>query len=360
MSSITFQNPDTGETELIHELNKTINEIGKFIMQKYNYSRPPIFSTIYKENPMDEIYLEEDDVLSKIYEKKLDESTPIWWRSSEISGKLIYKLRTDRISRAGYNIEKIQEKSVFIAGVGLLGSEIALDCAVLGIKKLHVLDYGMVDWFNIYRQSLYGRDDVFQAKVDMAKKRLESMGDVSVTPLNLTIPSFVTLTGENEQIEKNIKILENEIKKCDIIITSLDTYSARMIIQTIALANDKLLINTAAGMIGGIIQIVGKDDPCLACGSFFERKQDTGACTLASFGTQKIISGFTMEIITDFIQNKKFEFNYLKYNPFKKEVETSLFEKGKDCVFCNEVDGIIKNYKSNKRDNLINWLLNIA
>ena len=360
MPDITFQNPDTGETEKINELNKTINEIGKFIMEKYNYSKPPIFSTIYKEEPMNETYLEEDDVLKDIHEKKLDEVTPIWWRSSEISGDIIYKLRTDRISRAGYDLEKIQGKKVFIAGVGLLGSEIALDCAVLGIKNIHVLDYGTVDWFNIYRQSLYERNDVFQSKVDVAKRKLESMGDVTVTPLNLEIPSFLTLTAETDKIKENINILEREIKKCDLIITSLDTFSARMIIQTIALANNKLLINTAAGMIGGIIQIVRKTDPCLACGSFFERKQDTGACTLASYGTQKIISGFTMEMITDFIQEKKIEFNYLKYIPYKREIETSFFEKGKDCIFCNENDGIIKDFELNNKETLLNWLFNIV
>ena len=357
MVEITLQNPDTGETETLTDLSLSINKISKIIMEKYNYNKPPIFFTIYKEDPLNDVYLEEDEILKSIYEKKLDQVTPIWWRSSEISDELIYRLRTDRIARAGYDLEKIQVAKIFIAGIGLLGSEIALDCASLGIKNISVLDYGMVDWFNIYRQSLYEREDVFQPKVEVAKKRLENMGEVKIASLKLEIPSFVTLSDDVKVIKKNLIKLEEEIKKCDIIITALDTFSARIVIQTLALANNKTLINTAAGMIGGIIQIIRNNDPCLGCGAFFERNQDTGACTLASFGTQKIISGFTLEIIADLIQNKEIDFNYLKYLPYKKEIETNTFSRGKNCVFCNATDGLITNFKKGKLDDLIKWLI---
>lgn len=357
MVEITLQNPDTGETEKIANSSLSINEVSKIIMQKYNYQKPPIFFTIYKEDPFNDVYLEEDEILMDIQEKKLDEITPIWWRSSEIREDLIYRLRTDRIIRAGYNIEKIQKIKVFIAGIGLLGSEIALDCATFGIKNLSLLDYGMVDWFNIYRQSLYERKDVFQPKVDVAKSRLESMGDVNIISLKTEIPSFLSLVDDKEEIKRNLIKLEEEIKKCDIIITALDTFSARIIIQTLALANNKILINTAAGMVGGIIQIVREKDPCLGCGAYFERNQDTGACTLATFGTQKIISGFIIEIIADIIQNKKLEFNYLKYLPYKKEIETNTFSRGNNCFFCNTNDGLIKSYRDGKIEKLIKWLV---
>ncbi|NHI93923.1 MAG: ThiF family adenylyltransferase [Candidatus Lokiarchaeota archaeon] len=359
MIEIILQNPDTGETEKLNDLSLTINKISKLIMKKYNYQKPPIFFTIFKEDPLNDAYLEEDDILKEINDKKLDEKTPIWWRSSEISGDLIYKLRTDRITRAGYDLEKIQKAKIFIAGIGLLGAEIALDCATLGIKNLSVLDYGMVDWFNIYRQPLYGRNDVFQPKVEVAKKRLELMGDIQITSLKTEIPSFVTLSDDVKKIRDNLKTLEEEIKKCDIIVTSLDTFSARIIIQTLALANNKILINTAAGMVGGVIQIVHdkEKDPCLGCGAFFERSQDTGACTLATFGCQKIISGFTLEIIADLLEEKPLTFNYLKYVPFKKEIETNMFSKGQNCIFCDSNDSLIKSYKENNYENLINWLI---
>ncbi|MHA1785437.1 MAG: ThiF family adenylyltransferase, partial [Candidatus Helarchaeota archaeon] len=357
MTDIILQNPDTGETERISDAHKTINEIGTFIMKKYGYKKPPIFYTIFKEDPLNDVYLEENDLLEEIITKKLDEKTPIWWRSSDISGELVYKLRTDRIARAGYDLQKIKETRIFIAGIGLLGSEIAFDCAVLGIKNISVLDYGVIDWFNIYRQSLYERKDVFLPKVEAAKKRLEEMGNVTIFPLRIEIPSFLHLDNDIENFQQKMKLIEDEIRKCDIIITALDTFSARIMIQTLALANDKILINTAAGMIGGIIQIVRKSDPCLGCGAFIERSQDIGACTLASFGTQKIISGFCMDIITDLIQDKKLTFNYLKYDPYRKQVETSYFDRGQGCIFCNEKDGLAKEYKQKNIKKLFNWLI---
>lgn len=158
---IMFQNPDTGQTIYIENPEFLIRDVAKKLMKEYNLEKPPIFFTIMKENPEIETYLEEDDKLKTIDEEKLDVKTPVWWRSSEIDPDLIYQLRTERYERSGYELEKIGKTKVLVAGVGLLGADIAFDCAVLGIKNLTIIDYGSVDWFNIYRQSLYSKKDVF-------------------------------------------------------------------------------------------------------------------------------------------------------------------------------------------------------
>ncbi|MHA1377075.1 MAG: ThiF family adenylyltransferase [Candidatus Helarchaeota archaeon] len=356
---VMFQNPDTGETLYIKDLNLLIRDVVKKIMNEFNLQKPPIFFTLMKENPESETYIEEDSLLQTIYEKKLDEKTPIWWRSSELNPDLIYQLRTDRYERSGYELDKIGKVKIFIAGVGLLGADIAFDCAVLGIKNLTVLDYGSVDWFNIYRQSLYSKKDVFKSKVEVAKKNLEDMGGVNVTALKLEIPSFISLSDNRNAIQKSLDKIEVEIKKCDIIITALDTFSARMMIQTLALANDKLLINTAAGLVGGIVQIVRikENDPCLACGIYFDRNQDVGACTLASFGTPKVISGITMELITNLIEDREIKYNHFKYFPPTYQIERNNFVKSKEfCDFCDKEKGIIYNYKNGDKKSLVNWL----
>ena len=95
-------------------------------MDKYQIKKPPIFFTIFKEEPTKETFLEEDDVLSSIVKKRLDEKTPIWFRSSELHPDTIYKLRTERFEMSGYKIAEIRGKSVLIAGVGSLA--LTLQC----------------------------------------------------------------------------------------------------------------------------------------------------------------------------------------------------------------------------------------
>ncbi|MHA1315712.1 MAG: ThiF family adenylyltransferase [Candidatus Helarchaeota archaeon] len=359
LNPFLVQNPDTGAMDEFknEERMEYVHQLGTYIMEKYQLHKPPIFYTIYKDDPENNKYLEEDDLLLDVISSKLDDRIPIWWQSSEINPERIYQLRVDRYERTGYDIKQLGRKKTFIAGIGLLGAELAMDCAILGIREQTLLDYGNVDWFNIYRQPLYSVESVFKSKVDAARERLEAMGGVKINTLKMVIPSLITLPEEKNEAKKVIATLDEEISKVDVVITALDTFSARMVIQTIALARKKLLINTAAGLVGGTIQIV-RDltvDPCLACGIFHDRSQDGGACTLASFGTPKIIAGFVMDTLIDLLFNKDVSFNYFKYDHFTKNINKDKFGKAKDCEFCGK-GGIIAEYEKNNADGLISWL----
>lgn len=356
---VLFQNADTGDN---FELDSTVTEyrirdIAFKVMMQYKFEKPPIFFTLFKESPSKETYLEEDAFLNSILEKKLDEKTPIWFRSSELHPETIYNLRTERFAMSGYKLTEINKKSVLIAGLGLIGADLAYHCATMGFKKILVLDYGSVDWYNIYRQTLYRKKDVFQPKVEVARTNLEEFGGIEVIPIRTEIPSFISTYKNPPEIEKALDLLDTYIQQTDYAITALDTFSARMIIQTLAYAKDKILINTAAGLIGGIVQLVRPtQDPCLACGTYFQRTQDIGACTLATFGTPKIIAGLAIDLLLDLIENRAINFNHLKYAP-NYELEKGLFEKGSSCAFCDADTGIIAKYKNGSKHPLIDWLL---
>lgn len=359
LSPLLVQNSDTGESDRFPDdkVLEYVHQLGSFIMTKYQLKKPPILFTIYKNDPENNRYLEEDDQLKEVINAKLDEKTPIWWQSSELNPELIYQMRIDRYKRTGYDMTSLSQKKIFIAGIGLLGSELALDCAVFGIQNLTLLDYGNVDWFNIYRQPIYSKDNVFKTKVEAAQERLEDLGGMTIKPLNIIIPSLLSLQENRAETKNLISQLDQEISKADVVITALDTFSARMVIQTIAIAKEKLLINTAAGLVGGTIQIVMglKVDPCLACGIYHDREQDGGACTLASFGTPKIIAGFTMDTLIDLLSKKQVPFNYIKYDHISKDISKDHFEKATDCEFCGK-NGIIPLYKRGDKSALIEWL----
>lgn len=356
---VLFQNADTGDSFEVENGKEDlrIRDIAVKIMEKYQITKPPILFTILKENPTNETILEEDDMLTTIIEKKLDEKTPIWFRSSELHPDMIYKLRTERFQMSGYKISEINQKSVLIAGIGLVGAPLAAHCATIGIKKIYVLDYGSVDWYNIYRQTLYFKKDVFQPKVEIARENLEELGGLEVVPIRVEIPSFISSYKDSKTTEAALTEIESYVKEVDYVITALDTFSARMIIQTLALANDKTLINTAAGLIGGVVQLVRpKTDPCLACGVYFERTQDIGACTLATFGTPKVVAGLAIDLLLDVIEDRVVEFNHLRFTP-NYELEKALFEKGTSCIFCDAPNGILHSYKDGNKNPLIEWLM---
>ena len=59
----------------------------------------------------------------------------------------------------------MSKQSVLILGVGGLGSAVAVNLLRLGIGKLFLVDYDIVDVHNLNRQLLYSHADVGKPKV---------------------------------------------------------------------------------------------------------------------------------------------------------------------------------------------------
>jgi adenylyltransferase/sulfurtransferase len=59
---------------------------------------------------------------------------------------------------------------VLVLGVGGLGSVVAVNLLRLGVGKLFLLDYDVVDVHNLNRQLLFCHADVGKPKVDAATK----------------------------------------------------------------------------------------------------------------------------------------------------------------------------------------------
>ncbi|MHC1591921.1 MAG: hypothetical protein ACXQS8_07535, partial [Candidatus Helarchaeales archaeon] len=86
-----------------------------------------------------------------------------------------------------------------------------------------------------------------------------------------------------------------------------------------------------------------------------DRSRDGGACTLASFGTPKVISGFVMDAFIDLISGKKLQFNHVKYDHVLKNVTRDKFEKARGCIFCGP-SGIVQRFSRGDLTGLIEWL----
>jgi molybdopterin/thiamine biosynthesis adenylyltransferase len=68
--------------------------------------------------------------------------------------------------------EKLIKSSVFIIGLGGLGSVVSLYLAAAGVGHLILADFDKIDLSNLQRQILYHTDSIGQSKVEFAKKQL--------------------------------------------------------------------------------------------------------------------------------------------------------------------------------------------
>ena len=72
-----------------------------------------------------------------------------------------------------WNQDKLKQQIVLILGVGGLGSVVLMNVLRLGVKKVIIVDYDVVDIHNMNRQIMYGIADVGKTKVESALKNCQ-------------------------------------------------------------------------------------------------------------------------------------------------------------------------------------------
>ncbi len=106
--------------------------------------------------------------------------------------------------------EKAKDATVGIAGLGGLGSTIAIALARTGIGKLILVDFDKIEPSNLNRQQ-YNADQVGKLKTDALKENLSK-----INPFIKIEPHTVKLTPENvPEIFKHIDILVEAFDKAD-------------------------------------------------------------------------------------------------------------------------------------------------
>src|SRR4030042_1408300 len=83
---------------------------------------------------------------------------------------------------------KLRQAHVLVAGVGGLGSPVAIYLACAGIGRLTVVDSDAVELSNLNRQILHGEDDIGEKKVISAAPKLKRLNStVAVNPVAVRI-----------------------------------------------------------------------------------------------------------------------------------------------------------------------------
>ncbi|MHA1682177.1 MAG: ThiF family adenylyltransferase [Promethearchaeota archaeon] len=156
-----------------------------------------------------------------------------------------YVDRKDLLQLQGVNYSLdaalLKRATVFIAGVGALGCEIAKDLALAGVGKLILVDLDTIETSNLSRQLLFRLDDIGKPKAEV--------GAIRVKELNPDIEVEFHFTKIQEL---PIEMYE----KCDVIIAALDNVQARFDLNVIARRVKRPMIEGGTVGFEGHVQVI--------------------------------------------------------------------------------------------------------
>lgn len=148
--------------------------------------------------------------------------------------------------------ENLQRARVLVAGVGGLGSVIAVYLAAAGVGTLRIADNDVVETSNFNRQILHWHRDLGRPKTASAMEKLNALNP----------------RGRVEEIAGRIDEagIDEMIRDCDLIVDAVDNFPARYILNRAALKKGIPFVHGAVrGFFGQATTVIPGKGPCLRC-----------------------------------------------------------------------------------------------
>lgn len=150
--------------------------------------------------------------------------------------------------------KNIEKSRVLVAGLGALGSTIAILLARAGVSFLRIADVDMPELHNLHRQILYDEIDVHRgvSKAQAAAERLKAANSaVEIEAVHAAISS------EN---------IEAMVENVDLVVDALDNARTRYVVNDAVLAHKiPYIFGGAIETCGNVMAIIPGKTPCLRC-----------------------------------------------------------------------------------------------
>jgi len=177
--------------------------------------------------------------------------------------------RYDRQLRVeGWDQGLLSSSTVFIAGVGAIGCEVAKNLAMMGVGRIVLADYDYVELSNLSRQLLFRDTDIGRGKAETAAERLQEINP------NIHVDYY---SGDVRTIGEGV------FKSCDVIFSCLDNWASRRWLNSVAVSLGTPLIDGAmSGFYGNVQLVLPGKTACLECQSInlLPREEKLAECTL--------------------------------------------------------------------------------
>ena len=268
------------------------------------------------------------------------------------------------------NTDIIRQQKYLLIGAGTLGCHVSRALLGWGARHITFIDNGKVSYSNPVRQSLYTFEDSKNvgnnSKAILAAEKLKKIFPmVDAKGFNITIPlPGRTLIDEKakEEYFKNLEILENQIKECDIMFLLTDSRESRWYPTVIAKAYNKLVITAAIGFDSYLVMRHGNNENQLGCyfctdistpGDTSGNRTLDQQCTISRPGVSMICSGLAAELAMSCgnsalnKSDKEYDIPHqLRGNLINYEMQHFNFKYNTNCVACSQ--NIVKTYKEDR------------
>jgi molybdopterin/thiamine biosynthesis adenylyltransferase len=327
----------------------TIRDLAKILTERLELDSPPAFYAYLRSDAVqqykniavvedDRVDLPDDTPVRELLRDLRHKSLPIYFSTLSVDDAKLYQLRTHRFRQIGYDIDRLRNSSILIGGAGLLGGEIALNLATVGVGSVCIIDNGYVDWLNLYRQPLYDRDLVYLPKIEAAEKQLRSMGGIRIRTSRMSVPSWRNELDKHSFI-RVLSELDVATTNADLVIGTFDSFSARAVMQFVALLQSRPFLVAALEASLGQVNVFQPDGStgCYCCGLPDPRYgtwHDGGACTLASLDAQKITAAMASKCAIDVLTRGETDFDEVRYDARLMDFSKSRRTSSRRCFLC--------------------------
>jgi len=148
--------------------------------------------------------------------------------------------------------EKLKSARVLIAGVGGLGSPLAMYLAAAGVGRILLADKDVVSRSNLNRQVLHWETDLGRPKVDSAAEKLARLNpEVEVRPLSVVIDQDSVL---------------DLVRGSDLVLDAMDNFDTRHLLNRACVeTKTPFIYGGIHGLTGMLSTFIPGRTGCLAC-----------------------------------------------------------------------------------------------
>lgn len=153
-----------------------------------------------------------------------------------------------------FEIDKVKNARVLVAGAGALGNEVVKDLALFGVGHIYVVDFDQIELSNLTRSVLFREEDAYNHsyKADIvAKRAMEINPQIEVTPIVGNLFSEVGF---------------GLYRAVDVVIGCLDSRIARYLLNRLCMRAGKTWIDGSIENLTGAVKVYTPGVNCYECG----------------------------------------------------------------------------------------------
>ncbi|MBU7019068.1 MAG: ThiF family adenylyltransferase [Theionarchaea archaeon] len=210
-----------------------------------------------------------EDAVSELEKKN-------WERAIELALRAKDRLKITRMTVYDqWNQKKMEKTTIFVAGVGALGCEIAKNLILMGTGRVILCDYDDIELSNVSRQMLFRDEDIGKKKADVAQKCLLRMNE------------FTSVEAYSQKIQE---LPGTVYEECDVLVSCLDSFVPRRFLNSVSVSLEKPFVDGGIeGLQGVVYAFHPPQTACRECNPMMAREERKAFCTLLGEARRKAL-----------------------------------------------------------------------